>query len=108
MAASAPDIGSLLAALGGGQGGSPGASPGAPGPVSPADPSSGGGDSTPNLVQQAISAIHQAFAQEADDPIGQHELAKILTLLQSYLATEQKEKDQVMGGPAMRTLRRNR
>lgn len=108
MSAATPDIGSLLAALGGGQGGPPPDMGGMMGgsQLGPEDQAQGG-DPVPDLLQQAIDALHQAFAAETE-PIDKEMIAKALTSVQQILAQEQKEKDQAMGGPGVRMIRRNR
>ena len=96
MAAGAPDIAGLLAQMGS-------AGP----PQAPGGPPQGGDDQVPGLLQQALDAIHRAFALETE-PIDKAELAKIMTAIQNLFAQEQKEKDQAMGGTGMKLLRRNR
>lgn len=66
-----------------------------------------GPDPVPDLLKQAIDALHQAFAAETE-PIDKQAIAKALTAVQAILATEQKEKDQALGGGNMRILRRGR
>lgn len=70
-------------------------------------PPQGGQDEVPDLLQQALDAIHRAFAIETE-PIDKAEMAKIMTAIQNLFAQEQKEKDQAMGGGNMKLLRRNR
>ena len=94
----------LLAALGGGQGGPPPGMGG--GQLGPEDQAQGG-DPVPDLLQQAIDALHQAFGAETE-PIDKQAIAKALAAVQAILAQEQKEKDQAMGGSNMRILRRAR
>lgn len=93
MSAAAPDIGSLLAMLGGGGQGAP--------------PQEQDTQDVPSLLQQAIDSLHAAFAAE-DEPIDKQAIAKALAAVQAILAQEQKEKDQAMGGPGVRLLRRAR
>lgn len=103
-----PDIGQLLAHLQGGgmMGGAPGGMMGGP-PPGGESPDTGGADKVPALLQQALDALHKAFALETE-PIDKAEIAKILTSVQQLFAQEQKEKDQALGGSNMKLLRRNR
>lgn len=104
MSAAAPDIAGLLASLGGG------ASPpgmGGPSDVGGSQDAAQGEAQIPDLIQQAIDLIHQVFAMETD-PIDKEQIAKWLAMGQSILSQEQKEKDQAMGGPGVRMIRRNR
>lgn len=102
MSASAPGIADLLASLSGGVAG--GAPPGMA-PEAQGEPSSE--DSIPDLLQQAVDLIQQAFGLETD-PMDKQDIAKALMAVQAILANEQKERDQAMGGGNMRILRRNR
>lgn len=64
-------------------------------------------DAVPALLRQAIDALHRAFAAETE-PIDREMIGKAMLLVQQIFAQEQKEKDQVLGGPGVRAMRRNR
>ena len=88
MAAGAPDIGSLLAALqqGGGAGppaGPVGGQPGPPAPATPGAPQNGGGDEGPSIsiLQQMIS-LAQRYMQVEPDEEDKATMAKVLMTLQ--------------------------
>lgn len=101
MASGGPDIAALLSGLGAG-GGPPG-----PGGPTGGPPPQQQQDAVPDLLKQAIDALHQAFAAETE-PIDKQMIAAALKAVQDILAQEQKEKDSAMGGTGMRLLRRNR
>ena len=88
MAAAAPDIGSLLASLGGAPAGPP------PGPPQ------GGSEAEPiRILKQMISLANQYLGVEPDEE-DKATMAKLLATLQQYLAKDQKDQDQMLGGLA--------
>lgn len=96
MASSGVDIGSLLAGLGSGGG------------VAAGDgQDSSGSQSIPDLLQQALQLIQQAYQSETD-PIDKASLGKIMSSIDALFAQEQKDHDKALGGSGGQLLRRNR
>src|SRR5689334_15456925 len=107
MAAAGPDIGSLLAALGGGGGGGP-VGPGGPGPGGPPPGGPGGGPddaSVSDLLGHALDLLMEAYGKE-QDPIFKEKMGKAMSVLDQIFSEEQKQKDQAMGGSNLQLLRR--
>lgn len=100
MAAAGPDIGQLLASLGGGQGGPP--PDAAQGPQGPQDTSGG---QPIELLKQIISVIQQYLQAEPDEE-DKLQGTKLLQLAQQLLAKDQQDRDQAMGGSSQRILRK--
>ena len=104
-----PDIGALLAQLGGGGGPSgppPGAGPGGPPPgPGPGGPPQGGGDQPVDQLKQIIDLIQQYLQAEPDEE-DKLQGTKMLQLAQQLLAKDQQDRDQAMGGSSQRILRK--
>ena len=94
----APDIGSLLAQLGGG--GDPGA--GAP---PPDQAPQGGGEQPVEQLRKLVSDL-QAYINAEPDEEDKLEGTKALQIIQKLLAKDQQDRDQAMGGSSQRILRK--
>ncbi len=109
MSAGAPDIGALLAQLGGGGGpGGPPPGPGAgPPPGGPGPPGQGGGDAGQalDLIKQIVDLCQQ-YLQAEPDQEDKLQGTKLLQLAQQLLAKDQQDRDQAMGGSNQRILRK--
>ncbi len=95
-----PELPPELAALMGGGGGAPmaGGDPMAGmAPEPAADPAAGGGDSTTSILERMIAdaKLYVEVEQDEEDKLT---MTKVLTTLQQYLADEQKETDDLLGG----------
>lgn len=96
MSAAGPDIGSLLAQLGGGP------SQGAPDQGAPPQ---GGADQPLALMKQIVDLCQQYLQVEPDEE-DKLQGSKLLQLAQQLLAKDQQDRDQAMGGSSQRILRK--
>ena len=88
-----PDLMSML-----GGGGPQGPPPGPPAPpASPASPEGDGGGSTSDVIKEMISAA-MAYLDIEDDEQEKAQMTAVLKSLQDFLAREQKEEQDAMGG----------
>ncbi len=107
MSAAAPDIGALLAQLGGGavgQGPGPDGAPpgGLPEGGTPQDDSGG---QPLDLLKEIIGLVQQYLQAEPDEE-DKLQGTKLLQLAQQLLAKDQQDRDQAMGGSSQRILRK--
>ena len=100
MAAGAPDIGSLLAELGGG-----GAPPGLGAPGAGPPDGGGGGEQPLAQLQDAIALIQDLIQAEPDE-VDKLDIVKALQLLQKVAAKDQQDQESALGGSNMRLLRK--
>ena len=102
MAAAAPDISELLAALQGG-GGETGMMP----PASAPPTNGGGGEDEPiAILKEMLRLAHQYLEVEPDEE-DKATMEAVSTMLQKYLAKDQQDAEKLMGGGALsRTLRK--